>query len=41
MANVEAWSPAPTGADQADIEGLFRARYLEIVRLAGLLGAGG
>jgi RNA polymerase sigma factor (sigma-70 family) len=39
MANVEAWSPVPTGADQADIEGLFRARYLEMVRLAGLLGA--
>jgi DNA-directed RNA polymerase specialized sigma24 family protein len=39
MANVQAWSSVSAGADQADIEGLFRARYLEVVRLAGLLGA--
>jgi RNA polymerase sigma factor (sigma-70 family) len=39
MANVEAWSPVPAGPGQAGIEGLFRARYLEMVRLAGLLGA--
>jgi DNA-directed RNA polymerase specialized sigma24 family protein len=39
MANVEAWSSVSAGADQADIEGLFRTRYLEMVRLAGLLGA--
>jgi RNA polymerase sigma factor (sigma-70 family) len=37
MANLEAWSPAVP--DAPDIEGLFRARYLEMVRLAGLLGA--
>ena len=36
---MEAWSSVPTGADQADIEGLFRVRYLEMVRLARLLGA--
>jgi RNA polymerase sigma factor (sigma-70 family) len=35
MANLEAWSPAVP----SDIEDLFRARYLEMVRLAGLLGA--
>jgi RNA polymerase sigma-70 factor (sigma-E family) len=40
MANVEAWSYVSAGGgDQGDIEGLFRARYLEMVRLAGLLGA--
>jgi len=46
MANTEAWSsvpPAlpPTGppAGESDIGELFRARYLEMVRLAGLLGA--
>jgi RNA polymerase sigma factor (sigma-70 family) len=36
MAKLEAWSPA---VPASDIEGLFRARYLEMVRLAGLLGA--
>jgi RNA polymerase sigma-70 factor (sigma-E family) len=39
MANVEAWSSVPAGTSQAGIEDLFRARYLEMVRLAGLLGA--
>jgi RNA polymerase sigma-70 factor (sigma-E family) len=46
MANLEAWSlvppsfpPSLPSAGEADIEGLFRARYLEMVRLAGLLGA--
>ncbi len=34
MANTEA--PAPSSAY---VEDLFRARYLEMVRLAGLLGA--
>jgi hypothetical protein len=42
MANTEAWSsvppPVPAGGE-SDIEELFRARYLEMVRLAGLLGA--
>jgi RNA polymerase sigma factor (sigma-70 family) len=32
-------SGVSSGAGRADIEGLFRARYLEMVRLAGLLGA--
>jgi RNA polymerase sigma factor (sigma-70 family) len=42
MANLEAGSlvpPAEVHRDGMDIEGLFRARYLEMVRLAGLLGA--
>ena len=41
MANLEAWSSAPTvGAHPGGrVEELFRARYLEMVRLAGLLGA--
>ena len=42
MANLEAWSSVPSVAtyqDEMDIEGLFRARYLKMVRLAGLLGA--
>ncbi len=39
MANLEAWSSTVPHADETDIEGLFRARYLEMVRLAGLLGA--
>jgi RNA polymerase sigma-70 factor (sigma-E family) len=42
MANPEAWNrvpPTATSADEPDIEEMFRARYLEMVRLAGLLGA--
>lgn len=42
MPNLEAWSPVSRTAPPADepgIEELFRARYLEMVRLAGLLGA--
>jgi RNA polymerase sigma factor (sigma-70 family) len=42
MANTEAWSLVPPTVPppgEADIEGLFRVRYLEMVRLAGLLGA--
>lgn len=42
MANPEAPSHVPspeTHPDETDVEGLFRARYLEMVRLAGLLGA--
>lgn len=42
MANLEAWSrvsPNLPPASETDVEGLFRARYLEMVRLAGLLGA--
>src|SRR5260370_25815882 len=42
MANLGARSCVPsagTHPDGTDIEGLFRARYLEMVRLAGLLGA--
>jgi RNA polymerase sigma factor (sigma-70 family) len=44
MANLEAWSrmppiPVPPNTARTDIEELFRARYLEMVRLAGLLGA--
>ena len=38
MANLEAWSRVPP-AGEAGVEELFRARYLEMVRLAGLLGA--
>jgi RNA polymerase sigma factor (sigma-70 family) len=37
MANPEAWTEPRFGLP--DIEGLFRDRYLEMVRLAGLLGA--
>jgi hypothetical protein len=42
MANTEAWSSVPPTvppAGESDVEELFRARYLEMVRLAGLLGA--
>jgi len=42
MANPEAPSHVPSPEmhpDETDVEGLFRARYLEMVRLAGLLGA--
>ena len=39
MANLEAWSSVVPQADEPDVEELFRARYLEMVRLAGLLGA--
>ena len=40
MANTEAWSSVPPTVPPAgDFEELFRARYLEMVRLAGLLGA--
>jgi len=42
MANLEAWScvpPAVPHPDESYVEELFRARYLEMVRLAGLLGA--
>jgi RNA polymerase sigma factor (sigma-70 family) len=39
MANLEAWRSIVPDADEADIEALFRERYLEMVRLAGLLGA--
>jgi RNA polymerase sigma-70 factor (sigma-E family) len=42
MANPEAWNrvpPTATSVDETDIEEMFRARYLEMVRLAGLLGA--
>jgi RNA polymerase sigma factor (sigma-70 family) len=42
MANLEASSsvpPAMPRPDESYVEGLFRARYLEMVRLAGLLGA--
>jgi len=39
MANTEAWRLVPPAGPEADIEDLFRARYLEMVRLAGLLGA--
>jgi RNA polymerase sigma-70 factor (sigma-E family) len=42
MANPEAWNrvpPAATSCDETDIEEMFRSRYLEMVRLAGLLGA--
>jgi DNA-directed RNA polymerase specialized sigma24 family protein len=46
MANSEAWNrvsstlppPLPPGGEP-DIEEMFRARYQEMVRLAGLLGA--
>ena len=41
MANLEAWSRVPPNVpdSETDMEVLFRARYLEMVRLAGLLGA--
>jgi RNA polymerase sigma factor (sigma-70 family) len=39
MANLEAWRPTMPHAAESGIEELFRARYLEMVRLAGLLGA--
>src|SRR5579864_8070678 len=42
MANLEAWSSMPPSMprpDESYVEELFRARYLEMVRLAGLLGA--
>jgi RNA polymerase sigma factor (sigma-70 family) len=42
MANVEAWGSRPAGRvppDEGYVEELFRGRYLEMVRLAGLLGA--
>jgi DNA-directed RNA polymerase specialized sigma24 family protein len=42
MANLEAWSSVPPAVphpDESYVEELFRARYLEMVRLAGLLGA--
>jgi len=42
MANLEAWSSVPPAVPHPDgsyVEELFRARYLEMVRLAGLLGA--
>jgi RNA polymerase sigma factor (sigma-70 family) len=42
MANVEAWGSRPAGGlppDEGYVEHLFRGRYLEMVRLAGLLGA--
>jgi RNA polymerase sigma factor (sigma-70 family) len=42
MANLEAWSAVPPALPHPDgsyVEDLFRARYLEMVRLAGLLGA--
>jgi RNA polymerase sigma factor (sigma-70 family) len=39
MANLEAWSRIMPLADEHGVEELFRTRYLEMVRLAGLLGA--
>jgi RNA polymerase sigma-70 factor (sigma-E family) len=45
MANPEAWNRVPPTppplppVSEPDIEEMFRARYLEMVRLAGLLGA--
>jgi hypothetical protein len=36
MANLETWNglpPTATSADETDIEEMFRARYLEMVRL--------
>jgi RNA polymerase sigma factor (sigma-70 family) len=39
MANLEAWSRTMPLADEHGVEELFRTRYLEMVRLAGLLGA--
>src|SRR4029077_10289653 len=39
MANLEAWRPTMPHAAESGIEELFRARVLERVRLAGLLGA--
>jgi RNA polymerase sigma-70 factor (sigma-E family) len=42
MANTEAWRRVPSSlppASEPGIEDVFRAHYLEMVRLAGLLGA--
>jgi DNA-directed RNA polymerase specialized sigma24 family protein len=39
MANVEAWGSVTAHPDEGYVGELFRARYLEMVRLAGLLGA--
>jgi RNA polymerase sigma factor (sigma-70 family) len=42
VANLEAARPVPSAGPQTGeswVEDLFRARYLEMVRLAGLLGA--
>ena len=39
MANVEAWGPLTAQPDEGRVAELFRVRYLEMVRLAGLLGA--
>ena len=42
MANVEAWGSGPAAGEHPDgsyVEELFRGRYLEMVRLAALLGA--
>jgi RNA polymerase sigma factor (sigma-70 family) len=42
MANVEAWGsrpPAGVHPDGSHVEELFRSHYLEMVRVAGLLGA--
>jgi len=39
MANVEAWGSVAAHPDEGYVGELFRARYLEMVRLAGLLGA--
>jgi RNA polymerase sigma factor (sigma-70 family) len=39
MANLEAWSRTMPRSDEHGVEELFRTRYLEMVRLAGLLGA--
>src|SRR5262249_23663352 len=39
MANLDAWSRTMPPTDEHGVEELFRTRYLEMVRLAGLLGA--
>jgi DNA-directed RNA polymerase specialized sigma24 family protein len=39
MANLDAWSRTMPLTDEHGVEELFRTRYLEMVRLAGLLGA--
>jgi RNA polymerase sigma factor (sigma-70 family) len=39
MANLDAWSRTMPLGDEHGVEELFRTRYLEMVRLAGLLGA--
>ena len=39
MANLEAWGSVSAHPDESYVGELFRARYLEMVRLAGLLGA--